>query len=108
MKTFSEEARADDLKVETKEFFEDAKKRLEAKIQSGNFEMVRRYHICSLRRKNETPFHEIIGTFLFFFAFRPLGRNNSREYFRFRPISQNRKYFREVEKSSEIFKSILT
>ena len=89
-------------------FSEDAKKRLEAKIQSGNFEMVRRYHICSLRRKNETPFHEIIGTFLFFFAFRPLGRNNSREYFRFRPISQNRKYFREVEKSSEIFKSILT
>ena len=64
MKPFSEEARADDLKVETKEFFEDAKKRLEAKIQSGNFEMVRRYHICSLRRKNETPFHEIIGTFL--------------------------------------------
>ena len=66
MKTFSEEARADDLKVETKEFFEDARKRLEAKIQSGNFEMVRRYHICSLRRKNETPFHEIIRTFLFF------------------------------------------
>ena len=48
-------------------FSEDAKKRLEVKKHSRNFEMLRRYqiHICSLRRKNETPY-EIIGTFLFF------------------------------------------
>ena len=50
-------------------FSEDAiaKKRLEVKKHSRNFEMVRRYriHICSLRRKNETPY-EIIRTFLFF------------------------------------------
>ena len=46
---------------------------MEAKIQSGEFEMVRRYYICSLRRKNETPFHEIIITFLFLLRILALG-----------------------------------
>ena len=80
---------------------------MEAKIQSGEFEMVRRYYICSLRRKNETPFHEIIGTFpllrenTFFFCLRAEDKESSDIlagfYVKFGPVSRNRKCYCKVD-----------
>ena len=74
-------------------FSEDAKKRLEVKKHSRNFEMVRQYqiHICSLRRKNETPY-EIMGTFLFFGP----RAGKSRENTFFSAHGPEKKYSREA------------
>ena len=55
--------------------------------------MVRRYriHICSLRRKNETPY-EIIGTFLFFGPRAGKSRDNTF----FSALGPEKKYSREA------------